>query len=519
MQLKSKFICMFACTAILGAVSATAQTSPTIISATSAGNNGAGPNGIAATTTAGLLFTQPFCVTPQTQTRGIYKEDLAAGTSTLLFSIPEEGPCAEDYIAISTGLGGFTAGDTFTTGVSTTNTVNDEVFKNGSTLFINGVTTSKNHVGIAFDTAGTFGFDLIVTSEGDVTGYDPAGTVQFQYPVDPRFILEGAAVAPLTYPGCPGCLFATAVQAANVDAIPGGVGAIFFVTPGTPSGTTMTSFSATPGPEPEGLVFISNNNLSCTLPGGNGAVFSYFVSGFDTGAQFFTTDFATDGAILAYTPAQIAPFVGKALVPDETGDIAAFSGLGTATVSSTVFSHSGPYQLEGSTAVQCPNQSGGCPATFGFWKHHPFPPSMFTGGTTSIGCKTYSATTLVNILNTPPSGGNAVLILAHQLIAAIANFDAGATQTPAATAAIGAAITLLCANHINMSTDFEAASSTLGQQMTALADTLDNFNSALNLNCQEGTGLISARATPEANTIASLGRRHALTKFSVASEF
>ncbi len=514
MQLKSRSIRLFACAAIVGAVSATAQTSPAVISATSTGNNGAGLNGIAATTSE-LLFTQPFCVgqppaTPQTQQRGIYKEDLTTGTSTLLFSIPETGQCAENYLAIASGLGGFTAGDTFATGDSTTNSANDAVYKNGSTLFIDGLSNSKDHVGITFDTAGTFGFDMILSPQGGVVGVDSTGTAKFTYPVDPNFILEGATVAPLTYPGCPGCLFATAVEADNVDALPGGVGAIFFVTPGTPSGTAMTFYSATPGPEPEGIVFIGNNNLSCTLAGANGAAFSYFVSGFDTGIEFFNTNFGTTGAVLAYTPAQIAPFVGQFLVPDETSAIAAFSGPGA----STVFSNTG-FQLEGSTALQCP--TSGCPATFGFWKHHPFPSSMFVGGTTSIGCMTYDAATLVAILNHNNAGGNAVTILGHQLIAAIANYDAGATQTPAATAAIGSAIALLCANNINMSTSFVQAGTTLGQQMTALADTLDTYNSSAP-NC-EGRGLTAAQATPQANTIASLGRRHALTKVSAVSEY
>lgn len=518
MQLKSKFILALVCVAA-AATLAPAQTSPTVIPATSAGNNGAGPNGIAATTAKGLLFTQPFCVTPQTQTRGIYQENLAAGTSTLLSPIPEEGPCAENYIAISTGLGGFTAGDTFTTGVSTTNTSNDEIFKNGSTPFVNGITTSKNHVGVTFDTAGTFGGDLIATSEDTVTGYNPAGTVQFTYlaPLNTDYILEGATVAPLTASFCPGCLYITGTLASNVNAIPKGQGAIFIVLPGQPSGTRMTQITLTPFPEPEGLVFIDNNNLSCTLPGANGAAFSYFVSGFDTGAQKYQTNFATNGAILAYTPAQLTPYVGKFLVPDETGPISAFNGLGTFTP----FTADTGYQNEGSTAVTCAATGTGCPATFGFWKHHPFPSSMFVAGTTSIGCKTYTAAQLVDILNANNAGGNAVTILGHQLIAAIANYDAGARQTPAATAAIGAAIALLCANNIDMSTSFVQASSALGQQLTALADTLDAFNSgSLTPNCSEGSGLtLGALVTPKStNAIALLVRPPALTKV-VASEY
>jgi hypothetical protein len=151
------------------------------------------------------------------------------------------------------------------------------------------------------------------------------------------------------------------------------------------------------------------------------------------------------------------------------------------------------YQLEGSTALQC--AGGGCPATFGFWKHHPFPSSMFSGGLTSIGCMTYDAATLLAILNKSAGGGNAVIILGHQLIAAIANYDAGGNQTPEATAAIGSAIALLCANNINLSTSFVQSGTTLGQQMTALASTLDTYNSSAP-TC-EGSGLTAARATPQ----------------------
>jgi len=520
MQLKCR-VCLFAFAAIVGAVSVTAQTPPNVIPALSTGNNGAGLNGIAATTSE-LLFTQPFCVVPsppvppqtqppQTQQRGIYKEDLTTGTSTLLFSIPETGECAENYLAISPGLGGFTAGDTFATGDSTTSSFKNAVYKNGSTLFIDALSLSKNHVGITFDASGTFGFNMILSPQGGAVGADSTGAPKFAYPVDPNFILEGSTVAPLTYPSCPGCLFATAVQADNVNALPGGVGAIFFVTPGTPSATAMTFYSATPGPEPEGIVFIGNNNLSCTLAGARGAAYSYFVSGFDTGTEFFNTNFATTGAVLAYTPAQIAPFVGQFLVPDETGKIAAFSGPGA----STVFSDTG-FQLEGSTALQCP--SGGCPATFGYWKHHTFPSSMFAGGLTSIGCMNYDAATLLAILNKNNGGGNAVTILGHQLIAAIANYDGGGNQTPEATAAIGSAIALLCANNINMSTAFVQSSTALGQQMTALAAILDTYNSS-GSSCGEGSGLTAARATPQTNTIASLVRRPALTRVSVASQY
>jgi hypothetical protein len=343
----------FACAASVAALTASAQQTPTIIPVPSPGNNGAAPNGIAVTASE-LLFTQPFC--PGAQVRGTYKvtiaNPIANSISTLLDPIPENFSCpgSENYLTISPGLGGFTAGDRYVTGASTTNSANEAVYKNGSALFIDGIPASNHHAGITFDTAGTFGFDLIVTAEGSVTGFNPAGTPQFQYPAPMGYVLEGATVAPLTYGPCPGCLFITGELSSNVNnSMPSGPGAIFSVTPGTPSGSMITKLTDTPGPEPEGLVFVGNN-LSCSLGG-----YSYFVSGYATPDQIDNTH-STTGAILAYTPAQLSTVAGQFLVPDEgslgggPGKISAFSAAsGTFSPFSTT-----AYQLEGSTILQCP---------------------------------------------------------------------------------------------------------------------------------------------------------------------
>jgi hypothetical protein len=476
MKLDSQLFCRLALSITLGAAIATADTMPSIIHVPSPGNNGAAPVGIAVTPNE-LLFTQPFCA--GNQVRGVYKADVMANTSSLFQAIPEAGVCAENYLTISTGLGGFTAGDTFVTGPSTTNPDDEEIFKNGSTPFVDLLAFTKRHAGITFDRSGTFDFALIATLRRVVIGFDSTGKVKFLYRVpnllNPDYVLEGGTVAPLTYAACPGCLFVEGTLATNVNNDhPSGAGAIFLVTPGTPgtppTGSPMTKVLDTPGPEPEALVFVPNN-LSCTLGG-----FSFFVSGYAKGAQI-DKQTATNGAILAYTPDQLKDFKGQFLVPDEgfvdhPGVISAFRfGPHTFSTFSTT-----SYELEQSSIIQCP--STGCPATFGFWKHHPFPASMFVNGFSSIGCRNYSAADLLDILNMSPSGGNAVIILAHQLIAAIANYDAGAKQTPEATAAIGAAIDLLCANNVNLSSAFVQASTSLGQQMTALADTLDVYNSS-----------------------------------------
>src|SRR5579872_1124970 len=81
-----------------------APASPAIIPVPSAGNNGAAPNGIAVTP-SGLFFTQPYCAGQQS--RGVYQANIASGTSTQLYTLPDMGACAENYLAVSTGLGGF----------------------------------------------------------------------------------------------------------------------------------------------------------------------------------------------------------------------------------------------------------------------------------------------------------------------------------------------------------------------------------------------------------------------------
>jgi len=118
-----------------------------------------------------------------------------------------------------------------------------------------------------------------------------------------------------------------------------------------------------------------------------------------------------------------------------------------------------------------------CPLTQGFWKNH-FPgswPSSVIANGLKIGSKTYTADQLETNLQTPPKGGNALLVLSHQLIAAKLNILNGSNPTP-----IAATITQADAaiDGLDINNHFVHAGSSLGQQMTALADTLDSFNSS-----------------------------------------
>jgi hypothetical protein len=135
-----------------------------------------------------------------------------------------------------------------------------------------------------------------------------------------------------------------------------------------------------------------------------------------------------------------------------------------------------------SSIVSCGGQ-GRCPATFGYWKHHAFPPSVQTNGL-NIGGVTYSAADLLTILNNP-GNGNAVTILGPQLVAALLNLEAGATDNPTADAAIVTADSLLSANKLNLLTSVVDPSSALGQALVNVASTLNGYNNANFNTCQE----------------------------------
>jgi hypothetical protein len=118
------------------------------------------------------------------------------------------------------------------------------------------------------------------------------------------------------------------------------------------------------------------------------------------------------------------------------------------------------------------------PLTQGFWKNH-FPGAWNNVKTLTLGTATYSAAQAEAFLQTPVRG-DASLILADQLIAALLNIQVTGTSTTTPTTLVADTITdankLLGAGpipeHIN-------PSSTIGQQMVADASILDNFNNGL----------------------------------------
>jgi hypothetical protein len=90
--------------------------------------------------------------------------------------------------------------------------------------------------------------------------------------------------------------------------------------------------------------------------------------------------------------------------------------------------------------------TGGCTLTQGYWKTHSAAgPAPFDDGWLEIGPlgagETFftSGMTWLQIFNTPPSGGNTYLQLAHQYMAAKLNIENGASSTTAVDAAIAGA--------------------------------------------------------------------------------
>jgi len=120
---------------------------------------------------------------------------------------------------------------------------------------------------------------------------------------------------------------------------------------------------------------------------------------------------------------------------------------------------------------------GHCTFTQGYWKTHP---DAWPVASLTIGGVAYSEADLLDIFAMDPSG-DASLILAHQLIAALLN-QANAANPPAAvTQALGTAQVWMAANKdadgrlpYGISPGSAAAA-----QATALSSTLDSFNNGL----------------------------------------
>jgi hypothetical protein len=504
-----KTFCMLFCATTLAATLAVAAgIPPTVISPTSTPYplaRGIAPNWLGVIPT-GIFFTQPFL--DGLQPRGVYSIT-TAGVVSLVQSIPTvAGITAENGIAIAPGIGsGFTAGDVFGSGVSTTNSANDAVYKGGS-LFIDGISASvsRHQTAIAFDRVGTFSGALIVTADTTVSLYNSAGTLLTHYTGPTGFVLQASTVAPLSYAACPGCIFVTAMPSGNIDSPSvSGNGEILTVAPSAANGSAAVLFAITTGiPTPESIEFVTPNSLSCSVGG-----FSFFASGYATDNQL-NNALSTSGAILAWTPAQLTPFVGHYLVQNEEfagplhGTIYVDAGLPSQSLFSdtTTATNTVGYQLEDEALIHCPvAPPTGCPATQGFWHKGERWPDVnkvidgviYKGGTDHsmvIGGITYTQSQLLLIM---PSGdlhtGGYVNALS-QFIAAVLNLAAGAqpANIDPTISAINTALTGKPAFIIGTSLN-PLFPLNLQATLQSFETTLDNYNSAVGLGCQEGSGL------------------------------
>lgn len=117
---------------------------------------------------------------------------------------------------------------------------------------------------------------------------------------------------------------------------------------------------------------------------------------------------------------------------------------------------------------------GGCTLTQGYWKNHTGPndwPAPYDPATSSL-CGGLFTT----ILDTPPAGGDAWYILAHQWIAATLNVANGACVTSDVASALSASETLLLAY---CGTENIPANSPDGQEATSLSTLLDDYNNGI----------------------------------------
>ncbi len=130
-----------------------------------------------------------------------------------------------------------------------------------------------------------------------------------------------------------------------------------------------------------------------------------------------------------------------------------------------------------------------CTLTQGFWKNHPeaWPVEAIT-----IGGVTYTKTEAIAILSTPPKGGDATYILAHQLIAAELNVLNGADGSVVA-ATLADADAWLTAHPLG-----SAPKGADRQAGIALAEVLDDYNNGLigPGHCAEPTPTPTPTPTP-----------------------
>lgn len=131
--------------------------------------------------------------------------------------------------------------------------------------------------------------------------------------------------------------------------------------------------------------------------------------------------------------------------------------------------------------AKCGTSSNRCPRSQGFWKTHS---DAWPVDSLAIGGTLYSGEQLLAVLNKPVQG-NAVLILAKQLIAAELNIANGSDPTPIAAARADAHALL---TGVDITSDVVRTNTTTGKSMTSTAGVLDTYNNRLlTTSCENGS--------------------------------
>jgi hypothetical protein len=149
-------------------------------------------------------------------------------------------------------------------------------------------------------------------------------------------------------------------------------------------------------------------------------------------------------------------------------------------------SPAGPDGTQCSGGTNTSSAAVGCTLTQGYWKNHP---DVWPLQSLTIGGVSYTKDELLALFGTPPAG-DASLILAHQLIAAMLNVASGAVAPSASAQAIADAQAWMTANLPAGGKLPYGTSGSAGDAATKLGDALDQFNmgAAGVPHCSDGPG-------------------------------
>jgi hypothetical protein len=243
------------------------------------------------------------------------------------------------------------------------------------------------------------------------------------------------------------------------------------------------------------------------LASGGELVCSYALDLPDAINQVNTATVTTTGMVGGGSATANVTFGAPTTVTDECIDVSddLYGSLGTvcANEAPKTFSYSmyiGPYEVCGeyqviNVAGFVTNDTGstgsaswtvdvtvpcgcGCTLTVGYWKtHSSFGPAPYDDTWAMVGENTpfyLSGKSYYQVLWTPPSGGNAYIILAHQFIAAELNILNGASTTPAVNQALSWAETFFATHQPS-----SRLSKTERALVLSYAALLDSYNNGL----------------------------------------